>query len=88
MRTQIKNQVAAFVKGFRSIISPDWLSLFSSPEVIRLISGKALQTFGQIFKSRIIWIPPVQCTLAPKLLRKKVIEPTILGVGQYGDNPF
>jgi len=39
MRTQIKNQVAAFVKGFRSIISPDWLSLFSSPEVIRLISG-------------------------------------------------
>ena len=39
MRTQIKNQVAAFVKGFRSIISPEWLNLFSSPEVIRLISG-------------------------------------------------
>ena len=39
MHTQIKKQVAAFVKGFRSIIPPDWLNLFSPPEVIRLISG-------------------------------------------------
>lgn len=39
MHTQIRQQVAAFAKGFRSIIPPEWLSLFSPPEVIRLISG-------------------------------------------------
>ncbi|CAG0879428.1 unnamed protein product [Cyprideis torosa] len=39
MRTQISKQVAAFRQGFRSIISPDWLSLFSTPDVQRLISG-------------------------------------------------
>lgn len=33
MHTQIKDQTAAFIKGFRSIINPDWLSLFSTPEV-------------------------------------------------------
>ena len=39
MHTQIKKQVAAFAKGFRALISPEWLNLFSPPEVIRLISG-------------------------------------------------
>ena len=39
MHTQIKQQVAAFLRGFRTLISPEWLNLFSSPEVIRLISG-------------------------------------------------
>ncbi|XP_012282275.1 ubiquitin-protein ligase E3B isoform X2 [Orussus abietinus] len=39
MHTQIKDQTAAFIKGFRSIINPDWLSLFSTPELQRLISG-------------------------------------------------
>lgn len=33
MHTQIKEQTAAFIKGFCSIINPDWLSLFSTPEV-------------------------------------------------------
>lgn len=33
MHTQIKDQTAAFIKGFRSIINPEWLSLFSTPEV-------------------------------------------------------
>ncbi|XP_014204707.1 ubiquitin-protein ligase E3B [Copidosoma floridanum] len=39
MYMQIKDQIAAFTKGFRSIIKPNWLSLFSSPEWQRLISG-------------------------------------------------
>ncbi|CAH1185168.1 unnamed protein product [Phyllotreta striolata] len=39
MHVQIKDQTAAFIKGFRSIINPDWLTLFSTPELQRLISG-------------------------------------------------
>jgi ubiquitin-protein ligase E3 B len=39
MHTQIKKQVAAFARGFKTLISPEWLNLFSPPEVIRLISG-------------------------------------------------
>ncbi|KAK9513093.1 hypothetical protein O3M35_001362 [Rhynocoris fuscipes] len=39
MHTQIKEQTAAFIRGFRSIINLDWLSLFSIPELQRLISG-------------------------------------------------
>lgn len=33
MHTQIREQTAAFIRGFRSIVNPDWLSLFSTPEV-------------------------------------------------------
>ncbi|XP_014255272.1 ubiquitin-protein ligase E3B isoform X1 [Cimex lectularius] len=39
MHTQIKEQTAAFIKGFRSIINLDWLALFSTPELQRLIAG-------------------------------------------------
>ncbi|KAM0725175.1 Ubiquitin-protein ligase E3B [Formica fusca] len=39
MYHQIKEQTTAFIKGFRSIINPEWLSLFSTPELQRLISG-------------------------------------------------
>ncbi|CAL4072631.1 unnamed protein product, partial [Meganyctiphanes norvegica] len=39
MHTQIKDQTRAFIRGFRSIINPDWLALFSHPEFQRLISG-------------------------------------------------
>ncbi|KAL0272582.1 UNVERIFIED_CONTAM: hypothetical protein PYX00_005501 [Menopon gallinae] len=39
MHTQIKDQAAAFIQGFRSIINPEWLNLFSTPELQRLISG-------------------------------------------------
>lgn len=39
MHTQIKDQTAAFFRGFRSLINPDWLALFSTPELQRLISG-------------------------------------------------
>ena len=39
MHTQIRDQTRAFVKGFRSIINPEWLSMFSIPELQRIISG-------------------------------------------------
>lgn len=39
MHTQIHEQTAAFIRGFRSIINPDWLKMFSTPEFQRLISG-------------------------------------------------
>ncbi|XP_077165208.1 ubiquitin-protein ligase E3B isoform X1 [Paroedura picta] len=39
MHTQIKSQTAAFIGGFRSIIKPEWIRMFSAPELQRLISG-------------------------------------------------
>lgn len=39
MHTQIREQTKAFVKGFRSIINPEWLAMFSIPELQRIISG-------------------------------------------------
>lgn len=39
MHVQIKEQTAAFIRGFRTIINPEWLNLFSTPELQRLISG-------------------------------------------------
>nr|CAB3267459.1 ubiquitin-protein ligase E3B [Phallusia mammillata] len=39
MHTQIQQQTRAFVRGFRSVISPQWTSMFSAPELQRLISG-------------------------------------------------
>lgn len=39
MHTQIHEQTAAFIRGFRSIINPEWLTMFSTPEFQRLISG-------------------------------------------------
>lgn len=40
MHTQICEQTSAFIRGFRSIINPDWLALFSTNELQRLISGR------------------------------------------------
>ncbi|KAK7598284.1 hypothetical protein V9T40_006519 [Parthenolecanium corni] len=40
MHTQIKHQTVAFAKGFYSVLSRDFLSLFSVPELQLLISGE------------------------------------------------
>lgn len=40
MHTQICEQTSAFIRGFRSIINSDWLALFSTNELQRLISGE------------------------------------------------
>lgn len=39
MRTQIKDQTAAFLRGFRSLIRHEWIMLFSPSEMQKLISG-------------------------------------------------
>ncbi|KAF8796101.1 Ubiquitin-protein ligase E3B like protein [Argiope bruennichi] len=39
MHVQIHDQTNAFLRGFRSIVNPDWLQMFSTPELQRLISG-------------------------------------------------
>ncbi|OCU01677.1 hypothetical protein XELAEV_18007471mg [Xenopus laevis] len=39
MHTQIKNQTVAFISGFHSVIKPEWIRMFSAPELQRLISG-------------------------------------------------
>uniref|UniRef100_F7A8M5 HECT-type E3 ubiquitin transferase n=1 Tax=Ciona intestinalis TaxID=7719 RepID=F7A8M5_CIOIN len=39
LHTQILHQTKAFVAGFRSVIPTNWISMFSSPELQRLISG-------------------------------------------------
>ena len=33
MQTQIKDQTAAFIRGFRALVRPEWLQMFSPPEV-------------------------------------------------------
>ena len=39
MQVQIKEQSAAFTRGFKSIVNSDWLQMFSCPELQKLISG-------------------------------------------------
>ncbi|KAI9140489.1 hypothetical protein BKA69DRAFT_1079194 [Paraphysoderma sedebokerense] len=39
LNKSIKEQSEAFIKGFRSVIPPLWTSIFSPPELQRLISG-------------------------------------------------
>lgn len=39
MHCQIHKQTEAFIRGFRALIKPEWLSMFSTPEFQRLISG-------------------------------------------------
>ncbi|RLU16748.1 hypothetical protein DMN91_010816 [Ooceraea biroi] len=39
MYHQIKEQTTAFIKGFRSIINSEWLSLFSTPETCETYEG-------------------------------------------------
>jgi len=41
MRVQIREQSSAFVRGFKSIIAADWLDMFSTPELQKLIAGDA-----------------------------------------------
>jgi len=41
MRVQIREQSSAFIRGFKSIICADWLDMFSTPELQKLISGDA-----------------------------------------------
>lgn len=37
---QLKRQTAAFIGGFHSVIKPQWLQVFSGPELQLLIAGE------------------------------------------------
>ena len=39
MYRQIREQNLAFIRGFKSVVNADWLNMFSSPELQKLISG-------------------------------------------------
>ena len=39
LSTQIKDQTDAFVRGFQSIINPQWMEMFTAREFQRVISG-------------------------------------------------
>lgn len=39
MYKQIRAQTASFIRGFYSILNPDWLAMFSPSELQTLISG-------------------------------------------------
>lgn len=39
MFRQIKDQAVAFIRGFKAVVHPDWLCMFSAPELQKLISG-------------------------------------------------
>lgn len=39
MHSQIQEQTAAFLRGFRALVNPEWLTMFSTPELQRLIAG-------------------------------------------------
>ncbi|EDV23245.1 uncharacterized protein TRIADDRAFT_28070 [Trichoplax adhaerens] len=40
LRKQLKKQTAAFIRGFHSVIKPEWLQVFSGPELQLLIAGE------------------------------------------------
>ncbi|VDP00473.1 unnamed protein product [Soboliphyme baturini] len=40
MYVQIKDQLKAFTAGFRSLIHPEWLQIFSADEFQKIISGE------------------------------------------------
>ncbi|VDM23928.1 unnamed protein product [Hydatigera taeniaeformis] len=42
MYKQIRGQTASFIRGFYSIINPDWLAMFSPTELQQLISGDSV----------------------------------------------
>lgn len=43
MITQLRHQITAFVRGFHSIVNPEWLGYFSPREIQQLISGDSVE---------------------------------------------
>ena len=39
--TRIKNQIKMFTEGFKSLMKPEWINMFSVPELQQLISGES-----------------------------------------------
>jgi hypothetical protein len=39
--TRIKNQIKNFTEGFKILMKPEWINMFSVPELQQLISGES-----------------------------------------------
>ena len=39
--TRIKNQIKMFTEGFKTLMKPEWINIFSVPELQQLISGES-----------------------------------------------
>jgi ubiquitin-protein ligase E3 B len=39
--TRIKNQIKMFTEGFKILMKPEWINMFSVPELQQLISGES-----------------------------------------------
>lgn len=39
--TRIKNQIRMFTEGFKTLMKPEWINMFSVPELQQLISGES-----------------------------------------------
>jgi ubiquitin-protein ligase E3 B len=39
--TRIKDQIKMFAEGFKTLMKPEWINMFSVPELQQLISGES-----------------------------------------------
>ncbi|CAF0839771.1 unnamed protein product, partial [Didymodactylos carnosus] len=53
--TRIKQQIKMFSDGFKSLIKPEWLNMFSVPELQQLISGETQDINIQDLKSNTVY---------------------------------
>ncbi|VEL08143.1 unnamed protein product [Protopolystoma xenopodis] len=53
MYKQIRSQTSAFIRGFYSILNPNWLAMFSPPELQKLVSGDSVSI--DIDDLRLVW---------------------------------
>lgn len=68
MHVQINEQTAAFIRGFRSIVHHEWLAIFSTPEVQRLISGDTLEVDLEDLRCSITNLDGFENSLSPSFL--------------------
>ncbi|CAF3350965.1 unnamed protein product [Rotaria sp. Silwood1] len=53
--TRIKNQIKMFSEGFKTLMKPEWINMFSVPELQQLISGESSDIDLEDLKSNIVY---------------------------------
>ncbi|CAF2071444.1 unnamed protein product [Rotaria magnacalcarata] len=53
--TRIKNQIKMFTEGFKTLMKPEWINMFSVPELQQLISGESSDIDLEDLKSNIVY---------------------------------
>jgi ubiquitin-protein ligase E3 B len=56
MCTQLQHQTKAFVRGFHSIVNPEWLGYFSPREIQQLISGDTVELDMEDLKKNVEYL--------------------------------